>query len=480
MKIAFVAAECAPVIKVGGLADVVGALPKALVAAGHDVRVFLPAYGAIDQRRFPSRPARQAFQVTFEGETTTIHLREGVVPNTSVPLYLIDWPNEFVGLVYPLGQDPDTLRSVMRRFIRFSAAVTAIIPHLSWQPDVVHCHDWHAALVPHLLQQTGRRYPSVLTIHNLAVQGKWSAAEISEWLSPLSLGPWRDAHGGFNALQHGIQAVDQVTTVSPTYAREILTPTYGEGLHGDLRDREVVGILNGIDLDVFNPATDRAIPQPYNHETFAAGKAAAKRLIQEHFGLAVDESAPLFVSVGRLTAQKGYDFVLGALDRLHARGAQVVVLGSGFPDLERGLRQAAQRYDGVRVHVGYDAALAQTLYAGGDFFLMPSRFEPCGLGQMIALRYGTLPIVHDTGGLRDTVADVDIDSVHGTGFRFEAASSDGLLGAVERALRLYGDPARRASVIRRSMLVNHSWYTSAQVYAHLYRRLQSGAAPEKS
>lgn len=472
MRIAFVAAECSPLIKVGGLADVVGALPKALVARGHDVRIFMPAYEAIDQRRFPSRPTDWRASITFDGTTTLVGIQETVLPNSSIPVYLVSWPGEFSGDVYPLGQDVDTLRSVIKRFIRFSLAVNGLLATSSWKPDRVHCHDWHAALLPALMRDTGIQTPTTLTIHNIDIQGKWNPHEVSAWLGdPLSDERWgrRDSKGDFNMLQTGIRSADQVTTVSPTYAAEVVTKEYGAGLSDDLRATGVVGIVNGIDTESYDPATDQALHERYDVTNVAGGKAANKAALQQELGLPIDPRAPLFVNIGRLVGQKGIDLLVPLLNKITARGGQVAFLGSGFPDIQGAITRAADTV-GVAARFEFNAGLGRRLYAAGDFFLMPSRFEPCGLGQLIAMRYGTIPIVRDTGGLHDTVADIDADPEHGVGIQFVDPAPEALWQAIDRAFTLYQDRRRFSAAIQRSMSVDSSWYTSADAYIRLYER----------
>ncbi len=476
MRIAFVAAECTPLIKVGGLADVVGALSKALVAQGHDVRIFLPDYEALTTTQ--ATPTPWAATAEFSGQSGTVHVRETVLPQSSVPLYLVGWPNEFRGTVYPLGQDPETLRGVIQRFVRFSLAIEALLRASPWKPDIVHCHDWHTALLPALLDQPNDP-ASILTIHNLDIQGVWSGDEAAAWLPPRLADRWtlRDQRGDLNLLQLGITHAHQVTTVSPTYAAEIVSPEHGERLDQELSAGGVVGILNGIDNESYNPETDLALAQTYNANTFVTGKPENKLAVQRALGLPEAAQAPLFVTVGRLVGQKGINLILPLIERLQARGAQVAFLGTGFPEIEAALRQA-EKWPGVRSRLTFDSALGRRLYAAGDFFLMPSLFEPCGLGQLIALRYGAIPIVRDTGGLHDTVVDVDAFPAHGNGLVFTKPDPEALWATIERALALYPDTRRLRQIIQYSMNIDHSWYTSSIEYVRLYERIRKNTADQ--
>ena len=472
MRIAFVAAECSPLVKVGGLADVVGALPKALVARGHDVRIFMPSYEAIDRQRFPSRPTNWRATVVFDGQPTIVTVYETVLPNSTIPIYQVVWPDEFRGEVYPLGQDFETLQSVIRRFMRFSVAVDGLLGTSSWKPDRVHCHDWHTGILPALLRARNLPAPTTFTIHNIDIQGKWNPTEALSWLPvDTTTPPWslRDTKGDFNMLQIGIHTATQVSTVSPTYASEVVTHEYGAGLAEDLRATGVVGIVNGIDTDSYNPSTDQALYETYDVGSAVAGKASNKASLQLELGLPVDPSAPLFVNVGRLVGQKGIDLIVPLMERIVAAGGQVAFLGSGFPDIQGAIKAAANR-PGVAARFEFNAGLGRRLYAGGDFFLMPSRFEPCGLGQLIAMRYGTIPIVRDTGGLHDTVQDLDADSDRGVGLRFSEPTVEALWTTIERAFALYRDRQRMALTIQRSMSTDSSWYTSADAYIRLYER----------
>lgn len=469
-------------IKVGGLADVVGALPKALVALSHDVRIILPNYGAIDHRRFPVTTEHATWPVSWQGRDHRVRLLEGRLPDSSVKVYYLDCPEIFQpgvhGLsgVYANSNDPALQKQEIERFVFFSLSCVRALAHLDWQPDILHCHDWHTALVPIINRLSGPRpsTPTMLTIHNLQNQGRWSAAEVFNWLGwsgheSLSLAR-RDTGGDLNFLQQGIIDATVVNTVSPTYAQEILSAEYGEGLATDLSAKGVVGILNGIDTDIFNPATDKAIPIQYDQSSWPAAKKENKRRLRTKLGLAATK-APLFVSVGRFTPQKGFDLIRQVAPSLVANGGQLALLGNGLPDIEGALSGLAnQQCSAVSVTLGFDAALAQQLYAAADFFLMPSRFEPCGLGQMIAMRYGAVPIVRDTGGLHDTVVDVVADPAQGTGFVFGPFKAPALHRTINAALQLYQQPVI-VQVVERAMAQDFSWTSSARRYHQLYAQI---------
>lgn len=480
MKVLFVAAEVDPWIKTGGLADVAGALPAALRAAGHDVRVVMPRYRTLRERALPMNgPVAASFLPIGERAE---ELRVWRMAESATPLYLLDIPAAFERpSIY--GESDDH-----RRFILFARGVLDLMQHLreveGWQPEVVHTHDWHAALVSNYLKTyyayTFGHIATVFTIHNLAYQGVSSPASLG--LAGLSeggllengLGP-RIA-GAFNFMARGIAFSDIVSTVSPTYAEEIMTAEYGEGLDGLLRSRRdrVVGILNGIDTTVFDPATDPHIAERYSADAID-GKAACKAALQRELSLGVDASVPLVGIVSRLVDQKGLDLLHAAVPWLmRDTDAQFVLLGSGQANWQDAFRGYAAAFPGrMAVRIGFDAALAQRIYAGTDCFLMPSRFEPCGLGQMIALRYGSVPIVRATGGLNDTVRE----GWEGNGFRFHPYASDHFTDAIGRALVAYRDREGWAMLRARGMREDNSWGHAAARYGRVYlaaRRILGG------
>lgn len=481
MNILFVASEVTPLVKVGGLADVVGALPKALRALGHDVRVMLPLYGTIDRSKLNLTVVEERQAFPFAGREVGMAVQVTTIPGTDVPLYFIESPDLFgTKEVYVSGQSSDALRQGIQRFVGFSALAAHVVGRLDWQPEVVHCHDWHTGLVPVLLAINKHPARTVMTIHNLHNQGAWNAAEVCSWLQleghehPIL--QLRDEHQDMNLLQVGINAATVVSTVSPTYAQEILAPDYGEHLDQDLAAHvpPVVGILNGIDVDVFDPSQDAHIPVHYTIQTVDQGKRGNKERLQRELGLQPSPTAPLFVSVSRLSPQKGFDLLPPVISDIARAGGQVAILGSGWPEIEGQLHRLADDHvRSVVVRLGFDVGLAQRLYAGADFFLMPSRFEPCGLGQMIAMRYGTIPIVRDTGGLRDTVIDVRARPDQGTGLVFARFDVADFRAALNAAVQLYRSPGTLQRVIERGMSQNFSWAASAHAYIRLYAQAQN-------
>lgn len=471
MRILFVAAEVAPYVKTGGLADVAGALPAALIAAGHDVRVVMPRYRQMRERGVPAEgPIAASFLPLGERAEEQRLLR---ATESATPLYFLDIPAAFErSAIY--GEPDDH-----RRFILFARGVLDAMQHMreveGWQPELVHCHDWHAALVINYLKSfyayTFGHIATVLTIHNLAYQGQvhpdtLSLAGLSEGgLIENNMGP--GIAGTFNCLARGIAYADVVTTVSPTYAQEIMTNEFGERLDGLLRRKRdrVVGILNGIDVAEFNPATDPRIARNYD-ATYVTGKAACKAALQKELGLEINAERPLLAIVSRLVEQKGLGLLDAALPWImRATDAQLVLLGSGDEHWQGRFRFHASRNAGrMAAHIGFDAKLAQRVYAGSDAFLMPSRFEPCGLGQLISLRYGSVPIVRATGGLNDTVRE----GLDGNGFRFHPYEVPYFTDAIGRALSAFRDSHGWSSLRERGMREDNSWAHAAQQYSQVY------------
>ena len=438
------AAESAPLVKVGGLGDVIGALPTALRARGHDVRVVMPSYRGLDA---------PGAELLWSGRERFVEQLVEVRVLAPTPMILLVECAEAFDRDQVYGEPDDG-----DRFALFARAVLAFLADYEWKPEIVHAHDWHAALVPILEHET----PTVLTIHNLAFQG-WREAAFAR-REGLAL----DAGGdGINLLGRGIANASAVTTVSPTYAREIRTLTGGMGLDGVLRERGVTGIVNGIDTDMFNPATDRAITSPFDVGRLAA-RSANRTALLGRLGLAGDGLVPVLGAVTRLFGQKGMDIVLDAAPALLQRGARLVVLGTGDPVLEERFRAlAAANPQTVAAVLDFDVVLAQQIYAGSDLFLMPSRFEPCGLGQLIAMRYGSIPLARRTGGLADTVVPGQ------TGFLFDEASPEALVEAYDEALKVFHAKPRWRALQTRAMLADHSWDASAREYEELYERLSA-------
>lgn len=467
MRILFAAAELFPLAKVGGLADVIGSLPKALSELGHDVRVVMPKYGVIDASRYPTRPVIADLNVEVMKTTKPVSL-EVTELTARVKVYLVGCEDfSSSGEIY--GGD------VRRRFFLFCRAVLEILPGLDWQPGIVHCHDWHTALIPWWLKRNHYGCASVFTIHNLAYQGRFDNDLLAEsglkedWQSLSADAP----EVPLSFMSHGILSADVVTTVSQSYAEEIMTAEYGEGLEQLLRYRqeELSGIVNGIDYAEYNPATDPHIPAGYDSSELGR-RTINKLALQKRAGLPENAAIPLIGMVSRLHRQKGLDILVDGLDSLleKTRG-QIVILGKGTKHYNGLLKQATDRHpQQVAAFLTFDDALAHLIYAGCDIFLMPSRFEPCGLGQLIAMRYGAVPVVRRTGGLADTVQDLSKDLDNGTGFVFQDYDSGAMSTAVCRAVDAYGQPAAWQKVIRRIMALDFSWRASAKKYESLYRR----------
>ncbi|WP_181704129.1 glycogen synthase GlgA [Chthonobacter albigriseus] len=474
MRILFVASECYPLIKTGGLADVVGALPLALARGGAEVRVMIPAYpGVIAKLGDPVEVARYA--EVFGGPARLV---QGATPEGLTVLaldapHLYDRPgNPYLG---PDGRDwPDNAR----RFAALGAigAAVARFGAADWRPDVVHAHDWQAGLVPAYLSAAGEPGPAtVFTIHNIAFQGLCSAHAFDElglprWVfSPAGL----EYYGQASFLKAGLVFSDRLTTVSPTYARELRTPEYGMGLEGVLNERvdALTGILNGIDTHLWDPETDPLLPATYSARK-PQGKVRCKAELQRSLGLHVDPDALLLTVVSRLTSQKGLDVVLPSIPTILARGGQLAVLGTGEPALERAFVEAAASNPGkVATTIGYDESLAHLLQAGADAILVPSRFEPCGLTQLYGLRYGTLPIVARTGGLADTVIDANDAAIRAgvaTGFQFAPVNAAAFGYAIERVFDVWSDRRAWKKIQARAMAHPVDWQASASEYRALY------------
>ena len=465
VRVVFAAAEVAPYAKVGGLADVAGSLPQALAGLGHDVSVYLPFHRSIDPRRFAIPDAAPSRSVPY-GRS---HVR------VSYPSVVRDGVRTvFVRSDARIGRDkvygyPDDAK----RYALFARAVATDLAETEARPDVIHAHDWHAALLVPMAagpyRRTLRGAATVFTIHNLAYQGQ-SPSGVLELVGLPSRRVKPESPGCVNPMARAIASADIVSTVSERYAQEILTEEFGAGLQDLLASRTdgLWGIVNGIDVDVFDPATDRHISARYSAAD-VRGKAQDKAALQKELGLAVDARLPLFGVIGRLVEQKGIDILTPVAGEILRAGAQIAVLGTGEPRYEEMWKELAGRHTGMlSLTLGFDAALAQRIYAGSDMFLMPSRFEPCGLGQLIAFRYGTVPVVRAVGGLADTVRDADADRRRGTGFSFSGYAPAALLEAAGSAVRAYRDEARWASLRERVMRLDHSWTASAKRYVEMY------------
>lgn len=462
MQIVFAAAEAAPFAKVGGLADVAGSLPQALAALGHDVTLYLPLHGSIDRARFGIPQKGRTRSVPYGEIRTRVAYPE--IRRDGVRFVFVDHPKRIAReKVY--GAPDDNVR-----YAFFCRAVFEDV--LETKPDIVHAHDWHAALLVPLVRRARAlaRTATIFTIHNLAYQGRTSADALKVIGLPRARLPIEDK-GECNPMARAIASADYVSTVSQRYAREIVTPRFGERLEGMLRERgrTLVGIVNGIDVKAFDPAHDAAIAAPYSAED-PGGKTQDKERLQLEGSLAIDATAPVFGVVGRLVEQKGIDLLTAVAPHLLDSGGQIVVLGSGDVSYEARWKELAARYSGkLWLTLGFDAALAQRIYAGSDLFLMPSRFEPCGLGQLISFRYGTVPVVHAVGGLAETVRDADRDAERGNGFSFSAYRADAFQDAIDRAMRAFRSE-RWAALVRRVMREDHSWNASAKRYVDLYTK----------
>ena len=461
MHVAFVAAEAAPFAKVGGLADVAGSLPQAVARLGWAVTLYLPLHGTIDRASWGIGGEAPELSVPFGAA----HVRVAYPQVERDGVRVVFVANRRIGRDRVYGAPDDA-----KRYAFFCRAVAAALTQDERRaPDVVHAHDWHAAL---LVPMIARRAPTVFTIHNLAYQGQTSAAV----LAPVGLSGAKlpvERRGECNPMARAIARADFVSTVSPQYAREILTPEFGEGLDGLLRERaaDVRGIVNGIDTVLFDPGSDPHIARNYTVAD-PTGKSECKAALQRAGGLRVAGAVPLLGVIGRLVEQKGVDLLTAVATDLLEGGAQLAVLGTGDPAYEERWRRLAERYPSrLFLTLGFDAALAQRIYAGCDLFLMPSRFEPCGLGQLIALRYGTIPVVRAVGGLADTVRDLDAHPRDGNGFSFTQYDRAAFSGALARALRAFGRGGEAWAAVRaRAMREDHSWNASASGYADLYER----------
>jgi len=486
MRILQVSAEIFPLLKTGGLADIAGALPVALAAAGEDIRVLLPGFPAILAGVTDLTPVAE-FSAPWGDRAGLRHGRmamPGAPTEQALHAYVIDAP-----ALYDRPGNPyeDSHRQPYgdnhRRFALLSWAAVRLAQGIDpqWQPEVVHAHDWHAALVPAYLSfiraSQGLRVGSVFTVHNLAYQGvfpPWNFADLGLPDSAFQMNGL-EYHGQVSFMKAGLHYADQITTVSPTYAREIQTSEQGCGLDGLLRARAgtLTGILNAVDDAVWNPATDALLPQPYDVQRIA-GKAACKAALQKTLGMAVAPDKPLFVVVSRLSEQKGLHLVLGGLDELLAQGGQLALLGSGDGWLEEAFRQrAAAAPESVSVTIGYDESMAHRLFGASDVTLVPSLFEPCGLTQMYGLRYGSLPLVRRVGGLADTVVDCtleDMASDQATGFVFDDFTPAGYSRALRRAFALYARPADWRRVRANAMRRPADWATAAAQYIEVYRK----------
>ena len=487
MKILFASSEAHPMVKTGGLADVAGSLPRAIRNLKHDIRLVIPAYRQV---------LEQADKFTFvthrilEEIDQSVRILAGRLPGSTVTLYLIDAPELFDREGHPYSDlKGKAWPDIAERNSAFCRTVTAIAMDeisLDWQPDLVHCNDWQTGLVPPMLSVRKNRPPTVFTIHNLAYQGLFDWKVFKRLKLPTNF--WSteamEFHNQFSFIKGGLVFADWITTVSPTYAKEIRTKEFGCGLDGLLEHRKdnLTGIVNGVDYSVWNPGRDLKIPVQFNQRSLFH-KIENKRALQEHFNLPVDNNIPLFAVISRLVEQKGIDLVLDIVPRLVEKGAQLIILGSGNSQLEVDILQAEKEYPRqLGVVIGYDEALAHHIEAGADIFLMPSRFEPCGLNQIYSQRYGTVPIVRHTGGLVDTVTDTTPETLAdktASGFAFRKATATALWDAIQRALEHYRDQDGWQQIMTTGMRQDFSWKHSAEQYLALYEQLLASPDSKK-
>ncbi|MHB0867830.1 MAG: glycogen synthase [Chloroflexota bacterium] len=474
LKVLFMASEMVPFAKTGGASEVAGALPKALRALGHDVRVAMPRYGRIDPAKFALRPVISNLAIPIDDHSEPINVLTTEVGD-DLPVYFIDSEKHF-GRENLYGYSDDG-----ERFVFYSRGTMEMLKALHWKPDIIHLNDWHTAIVANWLKTIYREDPffhetaSVYTIHNLAYQGifGWRILEIAGVEEYGFMYPHMDDFPNVVALMaHGILFADAISTVSESYAREILTPEYGEKLHTLLNDRRdrIHGILNGIDYETINPATDTYLPQQFDISSLDK-RVANKLAFQREANLPVDENVPLIGAISRLNSQKGFDILGEVIDALVDLPLQLVIMGTGDQYYHEMLTRLARRHPNrVAVFLTFNTALAQRIYGGSDIFLMPSRFEPCGSSQMIAMRYGSVPVVRSTGGLADTVKDFEPRTGEGNGFTFDKYSGMMLFSAIVRALESYKyrDVWRR--LMEAGMRADYSWSATARKYEELYRK----------
>ncbi len=479
MNILFAASEMAPFCKTGGLADVIGSLPPVLAALGHTVHVILPGYASIPREKYRFREECETFQLPVGPVTKPVGISSATWKGVNVHLLENE---EYYDRPFLYGDENGDYADNGPRFVCYCRGVLEAARCMGFQPDIIHAHDWQAGLIPAYLRTIYtddpfyRRTSSLFTIHNLGYQGIFPPWVFSLSGVPESEFHWQrmEFYGNVSFLKSGIVYADAVSTVSGTYAREITTEPLGFGLQGVLNQRRNVlnGIPNGIDMEDWDPSTDMVLPARYNAHDLQ-GKATCREVLLEKVGITARAEVPVFGIVSRLDIQKGFDILEEAMEELAGLDLRLIVLGTGAREHNEAMQQFAQRHaDRVRLLLKFDTAAARLIYSGSDAFLMPSRYEPCGLGQMIAMRYGTLPVVHSTGGLADTVFDLDSDPVQGNGFAFTEYSAAALVDAVRRAIQAFGEPGRPRwhAAVNRGMHEDFSWKRSAEEYVRLYQR----------
>lgn len=474
-NVLFVASEGVPFVKTGGLADVVGSLPKCIDKNYFDVRVIIPKYMCMSQAMNDLLAFKTHFHMEFYWKNQYVGIFEAVVDG--VTYYLIDNESYFSGFA-PYG---DNALFEIEKYAFFSKVALSVLPIIDFRPDIIHCHDWQTALIPVYLKERFqgdefyRGIKTIMTIHNLKFQGKWSIKEVKEitglpdyYFTPDKLEAYKNA----NLLKGGLVYADAITTVSETYAKEIKTSFYGESLEGLLqaRDHDLRGIVNGIDYEEFNPETDKYIPHSYNSVNFRKEKLKNKRALQIELGLEPNDKVFMIGIVSRLTDQKGFDLIAYMMEELCQDSVQIVILGTGEERYENMFRHFDWKYhDKVSANIYYSEALSHKIYAASDAFLMPSLFEPCGLSQLMSLRYGTVPIVRETGGLKDTIEPYNEYESIGTGFSFVNYNAHEMLETIRYAQRIYYDKKREWNkIVDRAMAADFSWQASAEKYQEMY------------
>lgn len=478
MKVLFASAEVKPFSKVGGLADVVGSLPKYLEKDA-EIAIFTPLYGCIDKEKYKIKHVENSkLKIHFGWSENIFELYMAKLPDTKINVFFIDNPKYFgcFDMVYPFNIDE---RYNHERFIAFSRAILEYSQQLNFKPDIIHANDWHTGMLPVYLKTTYKDNEffkdtkTVFSIHNLAHQGMFyddvlDFAQIPKHEVMFASGA--ELFGHVNWMRGGINFSDKVITVSPTYAKEIQTPAYGENIDCTLRENahKLVGILNGIDVKEFNPKTDKLIAKNFDKKDWS-GKAECKKALCERFGLEYKKNRPLIGMVSRLSDQKGFDLFWGLDAKLKKLGADIIILGTGNIWLESHFNHLSNTTENIRAYTKFSHEVANQIYAGSDFFLMPSKFEPCGLSQMIAMRYGTLPIVRVTGGLEDTVVGHPLPKANG--FKFWDYDSTNMLNGIKYALHVYKDKKEWEKLVKTAMNYDYSWKTSAKHYLDVYKEL---------
>lgn len=478
MKILFVASEVNPILKVGGIADVVGSLTKEIKKLGNDVRIFIPLYQSLKKRAEKEFKKIATFSIKINNQEEKVVVWETFLINNQeekVKVYLFENKNYLSNKgVYLETRD----FSHLKRFLFFSKVVLEFLKRDSWSPDIIHCHDWQSGIIPFLLKKEKINKRCIFTIHNLLVQGQWNSKDVAKFLEISD----SNLPEKFNVLEQAILNADLITVVSPNYSQEIKkNKYYARGLEKVIKKREkdVIGILNGIDTEFFNPLTDKSIFQNYSVQNIHL-KEKNKLFLQEKAGLKKDKDVPLLVIISRLDIQKGVDLIYELVEKIIKKNIQFIFLGTGEEKYEKMLADLNRKYPKkVKAFIEFDAELAQQIYAGGDIFLMPSRFEPCGLSQLIAMRYGNIPLVRKTGGLADTVKNIRIEEkffglkkkIKGTGFVFKQFSLEKIFTTTERALRFYSNKNFWKKIQKNAMKEDFSWKRSAQKYLKLYKKL---------